>query len=507
MKKINKKDLCILGILFLISLLICYPYVTGHYATDTYNIENRGYTEYATINSLNDGRIFMYLIGLFADFINIPIQIYVIILTIFGILISCITVMVIDKIVLKIRPIVHKWEEIIIILICYSIIFNFMYLENLYFVEATVMAMSLLLYVLSVKMLLANKKNCFVKSAILAILATFCYQGTIAFYLVFAFTFFLLTYRKEPKKVISYTAIVLGFCFLSFIVNVLQIKLVGNLLEMKQARMVGIQEIVENLVEVLSNFGNIVIKTVWIESCGLFLPYLMIVYFVFFCIMVIIRSIKEKNGYPIISMFAISLLTLIASMGMCIISYGSYDTGRIHMETGSLIGLVALWGMIEILGTEECYEKGQSRKDFYFIIWCFLIGSYTILNMINYGILSQEHKKVNKLEEEYCKVIEEKIKEHEEKYHVKVTNVVGIKQFSKTKCYFEEIRTKNVLTYDGLRCTWSYAGTINHYTGRKLRQVTATSVHRERFFEIFGRNPEREDMICIEDTLYIPIYL
>ena len=73
MKKINKKDLITYIIIFAITCIIFLPFLTGHYATDTYNIINREYKEYAITYSLNDGRPVMCLISLFAEKINMPI--------------------------------------------------------------------------------------------------------------------------------------------------------------------------------------------------------------------------------------------------------------------------------------------------------------------------------------------------------------------------------------------------------------------------------------------------
>ena len=46
-------------IILMITCTIYAPLLMGHYATDTYNIINVGYTRYAIEWSLKDGRIFM----------------------------------------------------------------------------------------------------------------------------------------------------------------------------------------------------------------------------------------------------------------------------------------------------------------------------------------------------------------------------------------------------------------------------------------------------------------
>lgn len=62
MNKINKKNILTFSIIFIITCIIFFPFLEGHYATDTYNVANVGYQNYAIKWSLNDGRIFMFLI-------------------------------------------------------------------------------------------------------------------------------------------------------------------------------------------------------------------------------------------------------------------------------------------------------------------------------------------------------------------------------------------------------------------------------------------------------------
>ena len=55
--KQRTKNLILFFILFVITGVVFWNYVSMHYATDTYNIMNIGYEKYAINNSLSDGRI------------------------------------------------------------------------------------------------------------------------------------------------------------------------------------------------------------------------------------------------------------------------------------------------------------------------------------------------------------------------------------------------------------------------------------------------------------------
>ncbi len=196
--KVSKKDLISLIIIFLITLVIFYNFVTMHYATDTYNIINVGYEKYAINWSLNDGRVFMCLLGLFANAVNMPISVFVIFTLVVAILVSCIAVIVLKNLILKYKKTENKYIELIVFIIAYFTIFNFMYIENMYFVESIVMALSLLLYIISANILVNRNKYYLIKSLLLTILAIFMYQGIIGFFFAITFIFSLL---KENNKI------------------------------------------------------------------------------------------------------------------------------------------------------------------------------------------------------------------------------------------------------------------------------------------------------------------
>ena len=102
MKKIfNKENVIIYLITFIFSSIILWGFLSGHYATDTYKIEDLGYEEYSINYWLKDGRIIMASVGFLASVINIPIDMFVVILTLLGIAISSFVVILLYRIILK----------------------------------------------------------------------------------------------------------------------------------------------------------------------------------------------------------------------------------------------------------------------------------------------------------------------------------------------------------------------------------------------------------------------
>lgn len=139
--KEKRKSIIIYIVLVCISFIICQNFIKTHYTSDTYNMINMGYEEYAIKIFLKDGRVFSCLITLLAGKINMPIELFVRTSTIIGICISCLSVMLIRKIMITEKAPQNIWHEIIVICIAYCTIFNFMYVEMLYFAEAAILTL------------------------------------------------------------------------------------------------------------------------------------------------------------------------------------------------------------------------------------------------------------------------------------------------------------------------------------------------------------------------------
>lgn len=197
----NKRILILYGVVLVFTLIVFCQFLSMHYATDTYNIINVGYKTYAINWSLTDGRIFMALIGLLAELVHMPITGYVIGLLVIALMISCSAVMCLKGVIESYKKPENKWMELVTLLISYLTIFNFMYLENLYFVECAVMAMSVLFYLFAAKNLVNKPNHYILKTIGWMFLAVISYQGTIGAFFAFLFVFTLLKNGKDYKQI------------------------------------------------------------------------------------------------------------------------------------------------------------------------------------------------------------------------------------------------------------------------------------------------------------------
>ena len=283
MKKINKKSLITYIIVFVITCIIFIPFLAGHYATDTYNIINRGYKEYAIKYSLNDGRPVMCLISLIAEKINMPIQAYIIVLTAIALFVSCISVIKLKNIILKFTEKKDKRIEYIILAISYIIIFNFAYLENLQFAECAVMSVSILLDIIVAQTIVEKNKNYILKSILLTIISILFYQGTINWLITITFFLSIFKEKKINLQVVKNVFLSVICIGMGYIVNLIQIKITGKIFNLSQTRMGSIENIIPNFNYILKNLYGILLNTY-----NLFPKYALFTY-------IIILLIQNKN--------------------------------------------------------------------------------------------------------------------------------------------------------------------------------------------------------------------
>lgn len=497
------KDLIIFFVLLIITVAVFWNYVSMHYATDTYNIMNIGYKQYAINNSLSDGRIFMFLIGILADKLSIPINVYVITLTAIGLIISCIAVVVLKNIIMRISKKESKVQEFFVILIAYCTIFNFMYVENLYFVESAVMAFSVLFYILAVDQIIERTQFYGIKSLVLAILATFCYQGTIGLFALFGVTLSIAKNGKNIKETVKDFAIIIGITLFAFIANLIQIKVATTLAETTQQRLNGVENLLIYFIKILINFKDMVYTTILVENCGLFPNYLMIIFILIITALAGIYGIKVKNYKIIPNIAFLCIITILITFAMCIVSITSYDTGRIHVPVGALIGTIFIYLFCRTnIFVDETVMK-------YVLI--FVLIAYNIITIINTVFLLYEHKEVNKLEKEQCEGLEEYIRSYEEENDVKITEARYFKLSNmKPYGYFDEIINESVLTYNGVACTWSAIGTINFYTGRDFENNYLEAYPNRNLFYAYAAKRKlgyEGNFVIMDNILYFLAYI
>lgn len=470
-------------------MLIYSPLLIGHYSTDTYRLIEMGYGKYSIEYSLNDGRIFMYIIGQIADKINVNIDVYVVILTFIAIIISCICIMLMEKILKKYK---NKEKIIIVSLISYVTIMNFMYLENLYFTECIVMAVSIALYILAADFL--NEGENIIKVFLLVLLGVFCYQGTINVFITFYLLFALLKNRKINKEIIKNMCIVLGISLISIGINMLQIKICGKIYGLEQTRTGNISEIGFNIIYIIENIDKILI-----QSSGLFPKYVFLIFLVSIISVVAIWD-KMKNGKlsNVENILLLTICAIVSSVMINVVSLSSFGLGRMVFSVGALIGIIYmyLYCMTDIMEEKSIFK--------YIIISLLII--YTVINVGNTLNILISHKEANKLDEQEAVQANKFIDEYETESGSKV-KYIAVSYDSNITWNYKEIKHKSLYTHRALMIWWCNVETINYFGNRKLEKITMSKqIYDENFKGKNWDSLNKEQFVFEGDTLYYCVY-
>ncbi len=490
MKKIIQlKTKYIFIIIFLINIAIYIPFILGHYSTDLYNIINVGYENYAINWFLKDGRIISALMLLIANMTNLRVQTINIISIILAIIINTISIMTIYKISMKYKNIKENKDKIILALISYIIICNFMYVENMYFIESSIMALSILFYILSAKIMVEKKKYSNIFSVLLAILGCISYQGTIEFLLVFVGLLTFVKNKKEYKKNIKDILKGILITLIAGIINLIIVNIIGIKLNTANTRITNIFGNILNII----NYGSIIFK----YTCNLYPKYLFIIMLIIVEIMLLNYIIKKRENTNIFyKSIILIIISLLSAFIPSVISSTAFYAGRIHFSIGSLIGILFLYLYIET----DIFKEKVLYKNIAFI----LLSIYVITTIISNIGLMYENKLVNKLEKEACEKIISQIESYEEETKNKIEKIQTIVIQKQTdKSYFKQTKHKCVLTYNAISANWSAVGAINYYIGRNLVEMNREI--KQEDLEKIVQNPLRH--ICMGDTLYVKCYM
>lgn len=492
MKKINKRNTITFVILLITTCIIFGPLLKGHYATDTYNIYNVGYYTYATRNSLNDGRILMGIIGLIANKINIPIQIYSTI-TLFGaIVISNIAVMLLKKIIEKYKPTQNIFSQIIITVISYITIFNFMYLDNLYFVENIVMALSILLFIKSADILVEKNNQYLLKSTILTILGVLCYQGTIGLYFAYVLLFSILKNNKNIKNIIKDIVKSGIIASIAIVVDLIIVKIIGNILGTKQTRYGKLSSIIKNITYIFKTLPFILGETCYMFPKGAFIIFV----FVLGCLFLTYIIKNKKDNVLIYQFLAIILVTIASAYIINLTTLTSFETGRLKNSIGALIGILFIFMYVQT----DIFDSKTYLKNISIIT----LLVFTIINVVSYENIILQHKKVNILEKKEADKIEEYIEQYENETDIKVTKIVKvIVKSDNSEGFFDEVKNKSDYTKNAIRTDWGIKGVLELAENRRLEERKATKQEKE---EYLNTQPKELGYECIGDTFFINIY-
>lgn len=492
----RKKTIITFSILLILTNLIFIPWLNGHMATDSYNIYNLGYQGYNQDYSLIDARFLVALGTTIMDILNVPIQAYSIIILEVALILSCITIMVLVKTIEKWKHPKNLWSEILLIIACYYSIFNFMYIENLYYIECAGMAASILLYILAAKNIVEKNKWWVPESFLFLWIGLMGYQGTISIFFLALIVFSMC--KQESAKGIAQNFFK-GLCIslVAILLSQVEIKIVSQILQVQQSRDLRLSLIENNIIFILSNFLRV------LKSVGYYLPqYSFLIMLAVMEILIFTKAIHQnrkkqdnKNASMIIEQLVIIILGIGAGFIVSIMNTSGFWSGRIRFSIGALIGFlwIHLWIKTDFAETKNALNM---------ILVISLIG-YGILNSVNYIAIMIQQKQVSAFDEETVFVMSQEVHEYESKNNIEVTKVaIVVDRANTSRAFYAKVGyIGSMVTCSSIRTQWAAAGCYNYYSGSNLETYIPT-VEEQRSF--LNQNVQYQ---CIDDILYIAAYM
>lgn len=368
-----------------------------------------------------------------------------------------------------------------------------MMVEIMYFPETCIMVSSILFYIISARLLI-NKK--YIHSFLILIIAVFCYQGTIGFFVVCSFLFSIIKNKKIGKEVFLDIGRIALMGIIASGLNLIFIKVISGVLNLNQHKKFAFDfESIKNNIEFI--FKNI--YKILLNNCGLFPKYLLLVFIEIVIIYSLVVSNYEKK-YSVINLIILMLVTIGSSFIMFVIQIGSMFAGRVHFAIGSLIGVSMLYlYSVTNIKNEKIWNS----------IFMTIVLSYLLINCMNTVKLTYEHQIANKLEKQECMRVGQIIEKYEKENNIKVTKITPVLILSKQEeAYFSETTTKAIITYNNLRHYYGYTGVLQYYIRKNLRTISLNHESEDIYFEYVKENDiQLGDIICIGDTLYCPQYV
>lgn len=478
-------------VVFIIALIVCGGYVVGHYSADDYYIMHIGYNQYSIVNNLKEGRPIMCLLDQLANIISLNYDVFIILTVVIAIFISSINVVILFDIIVKCKNITSKYLKMALLIALYVTVFNFMYIENLYFVESIVMALSLLFYTISAKNLMNNNLT---KTIVLSLAATLCYNGFLCYFITIVALLSLLEDDKDFKillKRIIQAGLILIF---AIILNLLQIKITCVIFDLNSTRTGSLSAIFKNMLYIIQNLPSIIINT-----AQLFPKYLYLLFVLIMFLFYVILAKQNKDKSILINYCLILFISIASNFCVSLVSLSSFGTGRLLYGVGMTIGILFIYIL-----TDEHFE-GQ-RKVFKDTLIVILI-IYFILILLNYVYIIKQHKIVNDAEKQEVLQMYEYIAKYQQEKNMninKIAFIYKVDEYNGIKAHYYVIKNTSGITKRATALNWSCTGVINFYSGLNLEQTECTS----EMFETYNSSNEKflNEYLIYENILICPIY-
>ena len=494
MKKIViKKDIFLLIGIILYSIIMCHVFLRVRYSSDAYCLMYRGYFDYPVHYFLLDGRIIASIICYVSGLLKLQYNVYFIIMDFLGIIILSISVFILYKYLSKILKFDGKLYKILLLLASQVTIINHISIEYLLYPESGVMCLGILFCVLASITYSEVQNKKLIKTCILVLLATLCYQGILNLFPILTLSIFIIKNYNEKnslnKSIKNYITIItkLGiiFCFaliISYGLCLIAETIIGD--SNFHIRSSNITSIKNKLYEgIFKNFN--------------LLPNYLNFIIIFITSLIILQYSENKN---LIIQYILICFTAYLFVFLPIFVWG-YVMARMAIAIGALMGISLIFCLLLI--------KNNDKKHIKEIIISIFIFSYFLFNTFNFMVNANEHYKAYQKDVELGNEINKRIIEYENT----TGNVVTKMDYGYDKnpnFYTNGIKNKGPLTERKFSLFYCIVEATNFYCNKNFelkKEDYLSDYICEHYFYGIDYDSFSDTQILFEgDTMYFLIY-
>ncbi len=498
--KENHENIIIYLSILALCIIICSPLLQMHIASDTYNFMDLGYFEYPSQFFLRDARVISSLASYIGGILNLPYNVFIIGMEILAVIIVSISIYylyktVVEKLKIDSTSDVEKNKKlllkVLIIMASFILVFNCMGLEYLLYVECSVMCLSVMLSILAARIFTKKTKFCYLKSFLLVVLATFCYQGAVNVFLPLTILFlFIDKDKKSVKELVKDVVISCLIIGIAYILNILVMGILNTMLGEEQGRVAG------GILNNLKNFAviiNYVINVTLITNYNLWPTAISLIVIV---ISLIIIAFQKKSTAKILQYLFIVLVAFGISVGPVFFMKTPSMEARMAMSIGAIPGL----SMLFLLSLN--YE-GKILKT----IITLGITVFFIYNCINTIQIFGAHIATNKVDKEIGLMIKYELEKYENETGNTIENIAVCKDKyprSFPNGWDKKFFSFTQRAFDNFFCIRE---ALNYFCNRKFNIVSMDqTIYEENFKGKDWITFSNEQLVFEGNTMYMCTY-
>lgn len=488
----KKEEFATYGIILLICIMLCAPLLQMHIASDTYNFMDLGYFEYPSQYFIKDARIISALVTYLAGMLNLSYETFIIGMEILAVIISAFSVYYIYRTVRERAKLTNNLQKVLVIMASFILVFNCMSLEYLLYAECSIMCLSLLLSIISARIFTSNStKHRILKSTLIMILSTFCYQGAVNIFLPLSILFlFIDSNKKMTKELVKKILMACIVIIASYLINVISIYMFNMILGVEQQRIGG------GIFSNLSNFAIIlknVIEFTLINNFNLWPTGITIIFIVISLILLLFQkdTTREIVQY---------LVLIVASMGICVAPIFFMQSPSIEPRMSMSIGGIVDMSLIYLITSKQDYNIIKNILSVITIL-------FFVYNAINTIQIYTVHIATNKIDANMGIAIKYKIEEYEQETGNIVTKVGYYRDASHRDFHYGWNKKYSSFAQRAFDNYYCIIEALNYYCDKDFERVGMDAEIYNKYFK--GKNWQAysdEQIVFVDDTMYICTY-